>query len=409
MREMNSWAILARLKSAPSMSVSALSAATGLSRQAVGRSLEGLASAGLVQFLQPDRTAARSGRPAQLVRFRAEAGKVLGVCLGPKEIRVAVADLLGNVVSSEVTQLPANAPAQEAVASLLAAIETVLLAAGSEQQDLWWATVGTPGIVDPETGFIKLIPSMTGLAGNLLARSLRDALTCPVYLDNDIKLAAQGAHRQDAQDVSPSLVFISWGERVGAGILLNGELYRGSSNDAGDIGFLDLVVDTRQAMTATAQTERAGLGRFEAWVGTAELLHLARISANEHFDSKLLTHLKTVDDYAAFDAFVAAVRADKPAALAALNEVCRRFALGILAVRAILDPDLIVLGGWMAKCGERLIDTLLVNLSNQQLGAPRIELSELDDDAVVQGAIAHALSELNRAKFHRPGAGRTPV
>src|SRR5688500_16311260 len=78
MREVNAAAILRRLRTETSMSVSALAKAVGLSRQAVTRSLNALVEEGLVEFGSLDRDSTRAGRPAQLVRFRAEAGYVLG-------------------------------------------------------------------------------------------------------------------------------------------------------------------------------------------------------------------------------------------------------------------------------------------------------------------------------------------
>ncbi|MET7326810.1 ROK family transcriptional regulator [Nonomuraea sp. NPDC005650] len=383
MREVNAAAILRRLRAEPSMSVSALAKAVGLSRQAVTRSLNALAEEGLVEFGSLDRDSNRAGRPAQLVRFRAEAGHVLGLSISPQDVRVAVSDLAGTVVANEVAQLPAGAGGEEAVETLLAAV------ARTGAAGLWFASAGTPGIVDPATGVIKLIPSMPGLAGDLLVRRLKDALDCPVYLDNDVKLATQGERWREPGRREDSLVMLHWGERVGAGIVLNGELYRGASNDAGDIGFLDLFEDG---------VGKDGLGPFESAVGGAEIVRLARTAAERDGDAAFTALIEAAGERA-LDVVLDAAADGAPPALEAIDAVSRRFATGVAVIRAILDPRLVVIGGPLARCGEHLLAAVRRHLSGLPLEQPALEVSRLQDDAVVLGALRHSLDEIERTRF----------
>ncbi|MEW1847326.1 ROK family transcriptional regulator [Nonomuraea angiospora] len=404
MREVNAAAVLRKLRAAPpseaSMSVSALAKSVGLSRQAVTRSLNGLAAEGLVEFGPLDRDSTRAGRPAQLVRFRAEAGHVLGLSISPQDVRVALADLAGTVTASDAEQLGAGPSGDQVVETLLSTVERTLRAAGVTTGDLWFASVGTPGIVDPAAGVIRLIPSMPGLAGDLLVRRLTQALGCPVYLDNDVKLATQGERWRDAERREDSLVMIHWGERVGAGIVLNGELYRGASNDAGDVGFLDLFTDG-----PSAPRHPQGLGPFEDRVGGAELVRQATAAAGRAGDVALLARIEAAGEHA-LEAVLDAVADGEPAALEALDVVARRFAKGITVIRAILNPRLVVIGGPLAGCGETLLAALRRHLSGEPLDQPALEVSALQEDAVVHGALLHSLDEIERTRFGlvRPGS-----
>ncbi|WP_431908856.1 ROK family protein [Nonomuraea jabiensis] len=404
MREVNAAAVLRKLRAAPhgetSMSVSALAKAVGLSRQAVTRSLNGLVAEGLVEFGPLDRDSTRAGRPAQLVRFRAEAGHVLGLSISPQDVRVALADLAGTVTASGAEQLGADAGGEQVVETLLSTVERTLRATGITTGDLWFASVGTPGIVDPAAGVIKLIPSMPGLAGDLLVRRLTEALGCPVYLDNDVKLATQGERWRDAERREDSLVMIHWGERVGAGIVLNGELYRGASNDAGDVGFLDLFTDG-----PPAARHPQGLGPFEDRVGGAEIVRQATAAAGRAGDGALLARIEAAGEHA-LEAVLDAVVDGEPAALAAIDVVARRFAKGITVIRAILNPRFVVIGGPLARCGEPLLAALRRHLSGEPLDQPALEVSTLQEDAVVHGALLHSLDEIERTRFGlvRPGS-----
>ncbi|MFG1975347.1 ROK family protein [Nonomuraea fuscirosea] len=405
MREVNSVAVVRRLRTADRMSVSALAKAVGLSRQAVTRSLNALAAEGLVEFGPVDRDSTRAGRPAQLVRFRAEAGHVLGVSISPQDVRVAVADLSGAVTATDAVQLAAGLGGAEVVETLLSTVDGTLrtagVTAGITAGGLWFASVGTPGIVDPAAGLIKLIPSMPGLAGDLLVRRLTQALGCPVYLDNDVKLATQGERRRDADRREDSLVMIHWGERVGAGIVLNGELYRGASNDSGDVGFLDLLGADSPGTARSPQ----GLGPFEDRVGGAEIVRQAAAAAGRAGDEALLSRIEAMGEHA-LEAVLDAVVAGSPAALEAIDVVARRFAKGIAAIRAILDPRLVVIGGPLARCGEPLLAALRRHLAGEPLDQPALEVSALRQDAVVHGALLHSLAEIERTRFGlvRPGS-----
>jgi predicted NBD/HSP70 family sugar kinase len=388
MRGINTSAVLAVLRTAARMSVSELSERTGLSRQAVTRSLATLDGAGLIDVVPPDLAEQRSGRPAQLVRFRAEAGNLLGISVTPRDVRVAIADLAGEIRVDVATLVdPAHA-----VESVLAGLRTAIEQSGITRAGIWAATVGSPGVIDPESGLVRFLPSMSDLQGDALVRELERELACPVLLDNDLNLATEGELWRGTHQGLSSMVLIEWGERVGAGLVLNGALYRGSSNDAGDVGFLPLL----GADGAVART--AGLGPFESWVGIGELVAHARRCAAEAGDSELAASL-TADTASSFEVVLGSAQAGNASSREAIAHVARRFAAGLMTVRALLDPQVVVIGGPMARAGQILLDALTDALSGEVLDLPIFELSTLGDDAIVCGAVHRCLAYIEDARF----------
>ncbi|GAA4708644.1 transcriptional regulator [Phytohabitans rumicis] len=372
MLEVNASAILTHLRAARRASVSALAKETGLSRQAVTRSLAVLDSMGFVEISAPDRNATAAGRPPQMVRFRAEAGHVLGVDVQPGQVRLLVADLAGDPVAESTLPL-SRAGATELAASLTAAIRQALDLAGVAPDCVWHVSAAAPGITDPGSGHVTLSPSMPEIVGGAILAGIRGAVDAPVYVDNDVKLATEGERWRGMPHAEDSLVFIDWGERIGAGIVLRGELYRGASNDAGDLGYLDLV----------ASGERSGdpdLGPFEAWVGTRELLRVA--------GGPTLSEL------------AAAAHRGEEWALIPIRTVAARFAKGIAAVRSLLDPEVVVIGGDIAVLGPALIEALAEALRAEPLNQPRLELSALGADAIIHGAVRHCLSWVERERLY---------
>ena len=392
MREVNAAAVLERLRRQDRMSVSALAEASGLSRQAVTRALTELQAAGLVEYLPPERNARRSGRPAQLVRFRANAGYVVGAFIDPHEIRLAVADLRGEIAAAIRRPLEQGVAGQSAIAHLVESVDALLAEVQIPTSEVYSAAIGVPGIVDPSAGVIRLAPSMSGLSGDDLVGGLADYLDCPVYLDNDVKLATRGEQWRGVRRDDESLVLVHWGERIGAGIVLDGALYRGATNDAGDLGFLDFLAE------ADPCTNNPGLGPFEAWAGASALVGLAVERFRRADDQQRAREIVNAGE-TAVDLVLADIQEERPPAVAALHDVAGRFALGLTAIRTLLNPHVVVLSGPLARAGEVLLAALRDALADFPLDLPELQLSTLGADAVVQGAIRHCLDDLERSRY----------
>lgn len=389
MQEVNSAAILAQLRSAGRMSVSALAQSTGLSRQAVSRSLHVLEGAGYAEISGPDREASTSGRPPQMVRFCAEAGYAVGVDVNPHYIRVIVADLAGDTVADSRVVLDRSSGTQ--IGTLVRDLVAEVIASISVPADkVWHVSIAAPGIVDPATGVVTLIPSMPEASGKALVSDLHKLVACPIYLDNDVKLATKGERWRGEPRKEDALVFIDWGERIGAGIVLHGELYRGASNDAGDIGYLDLVAEPTDQVDPDQE-----LGPFEQWTGTGQLLSIA--SASRPADQTDDLTLAVLSD---------AAHNGEEWALEAVRVVATRFSKGIAALRALLDPEVVVIGGDMAVLGSVVLTALEDALRDSALTPPKLEISRLGSEAIAQGAIRHSLSAIEREYFESPSARR---
>lgn len=391
MREVNSAAILDALRETDSASVSQLAQGTGLSRQAVTRSLSVLQGAGLVEFLDAERSSERVGRPAQLVRFRAEVGHVLGVHISPTKIHGVVADMVGTVIG----EVRSPVEGRDHLTTLTACIDEVLRAAQVSAEDIWSASVATPGVVDRTTGMIRMVPSMPDLVGDVVFTTVRAKLDCPIYLDNNIKLATEGESWEGDHDSGGSMVFVHWGSRVGAGIILEGRLYRGASNDAGDLGFLDVIVPDRQGTTSeggSADPRPDGMGAFESWVSLREFLRIAGVAATGSWG---VGEDPTVD----LEQVFAAARSGDESVLNAVSVLADRFARGLAAVRVILDPALIVIGGPMAGLGDVLMEQLQPHLDAMPLNMPQVVLSSLGRGSVISGAIRHSLSAASQDRL----------
>jgi glucokinase len=270
---------------------------------------------------------------------------VLGADLGATNLRVALGTPDGVVRRADGPVPATGAELAQAVAAV--AGDDPLEAAG----------VGVPGIPEGD-GFAGMIAGAAGLSGAPLRRLLEDALGVPVTLENDVNLAALAEH--DVRGVD-DLAFVSVGTGVGMGVVAGGRLLRGASGGGGELGHLPY--------GGAEVAGPDGIGPLEAVAGGAGLA--ARWGSGD-----------------ARDVFAAAERGDARAA-ALLDAQARALATGIRAVRALLDPAVVVLGGGIG-CRADVLERVAA------LAAP-VEASQLGEDAGLLGALSLAQGSLTRA------------
>ena len=392
LRQINSRAVLRAIREHSPARVADLMQATGLSRPAVTRAVAELRDAGLVADVE-ETAQVSMGRPAQWVRFRAEVGHVVGVDVGSHKVIAMVADLAGNVVASRQVTVGERATGARLLQSVRDTIAESLAKAGLTGEDVWAIVVGTPGIVEESSGEVLLAPGIPGLAHLPVLDDLRTLTPSPVLIENDINLAVIGERWCGAAVGSDSLVFVHWGVRIGAGIIIDGKPYRGANGAAGEIGFADVfsALDAPDpAPLLGAETSSVSeQGAFERMVGTqaiAELADAADALAARNGDARV-----SPDAVAAV--FAAATDGD-PNALEVVDRIAARFARGLAAMLLILDPREVIIGGGLSRAGETLLAAIDRHLRPRILTSPRLVLSDLGSDAVALGAVRRALDHV---------------
>ncbi len=253
--------------------------------------------------------------------------------------------------------------------------------AGLKWRHVTFATVGSPGVFEPDEGYVMLAPNLPGWGRHGLVEAVRRELGTNVAFENDVNLATLGEQWRGLGKEVPSFVYLHVGTGVGMGIVVNGELYRGSRGAAGEIGYLPLAAADPHDPTNRRR------GALEGAIGAAGIVRTAR----QLGVSPPLTPKKV---------FSAARRGD-PRARRVVELVAERIALAVAAVAPVLDPELVVLGGGVGQNGD-----LLLPLIERELGAlspfePRVEVSALGEDAVLQGAVSLALEEAQELLFRR--------
>ncbi|MFF4775127.1 ROK family protein [Microtetraspora fusca] len=377
LRVMNERAVLAEIFRRGKASRPELAQATGLSKPTISVALADLERARLVRPVGL-RTGS-AGRAALLYEVRPEAGWVLAVDVGRSYVRFALADLVGEIAVRRDEPSRAGSHA-ELVVQLTELAAEVVAEAGLAAGDVTLTVFGTPGVHDKETGALRLAPNLPGWELPGAVERLADVTGSPYIVENDVDLAVVGEGAYGLGEGVDHFVYVSLGTGIGMGVVIDGRLYRGARGAAGEISYLPVGEGD--------PLSDPGRGMFESVASADGVVAAAR-------------NLGMVVD-SAKDVFDAARRGDE-AALKVVSAEVDHVAHALAGVVAVLDPELMVLGGGIgAQAADLLIGPVSERLTRLvAFRPPRIEASMLGADAVLLGALAFGLATARDLVFER--------
>jgi glucokinase len=302
---------------------------------------------------------------------------VVGVDLGATKTAMGLIDPVDRIVACR--RIPTNATegsqsVVERIAQSVAELEDEL-PAGKRIAALG---ICSPGPVDHRTGMLLDPPNLAGLHNVPLRQMLIERLDVPVSLEHDAKAAALGEFHYGAGQDERSMVFIVVGTGVGAAIIIDGQLYRGVHNSAGEVGHITLdrhgelclcgsrgCVETYASgpwLTRRYQRAREREGRWHQHEG------------QEPITGELVARLAGQGDLLARQILAQAGEA---------------LGVAIASMAMILDIELYVIGSSVAKSGDLLLDPAretVPHYSYQSVSSRvRIVTTELWDDGPILG------------------------
>jgi predicted NBD/HSP70 family sugar kinase len=356
---------------------------SGLSKPTVSQALAALVHAGLVR--EAGRTSGRKGPTAQLFELDPTAGWVVGIDVGRNWVRAAIANLTGEIVARRDERARSRS-ARSLIVQIGGLAHDLAAEAGIGWGEVTVATVGSPGVLEPSRDQVTLAHNLPGWGRHGLVEAVRRELGTNVRFENDVNLATVGEQRHGLGKNVRHFVFLHVGTGVGAGLVLNGQLHRGSSGAAGEIGYLPLGPD---ASLDPASRRRGSLERSAG----ADAI---RADARHRGLSPPLTP----------KGIFAAARRGDPKARGVVEGEAGRIALAIASVVPVVDPELVVLGGGIGRNGDLLLEPVRRRLRSISPFEPRIEVSALGEEAELQGAVATSLQAAQEQVFRRGDGAR---
>lgn len=315
------------------------------------------------------------GRAAELFSVNEKAAYTAAVDVTPERIATVVVDLTGRKVGEFALPTP-EGDVSDPTLQVHEALSGACAPIGVDPSDLRRVVIGIQGAIDPTSDRLRFASHLPGWQRAGLTTALQERIGAPVDIENDVNLVtiAERAHGVATENDSFAVLWVSDG--IGMGLMFGGRVHRGLTGGAGEISDLPL-----PGAPVGSLTNEFGASGMQALAGAPAL---GRVLAEHGFDAPTPV-----------DAVADAVAADGDAASAALDEIASRLALGLSAVVAIVDPDLIVLAGDFALAGgERLRSLVQHHLHAAVVARPPVLLSALDENPVLDGALRLALERV---------------
>lgn len=348
-----------------------------LSRSKLAVEVDRLLETGLV--VADGLAASRGGRRSHNVRL-APALRFLGIDIGATSVDVAVTnaelEVLGHLTQPMDVREGPVAVFEQALA-LAGKLKASGVAEGFDG-----AGIGVPGPVRFPEGVPVAPPIMPGWDGFPVREALSQELGCPVMVDNDVNLMAVGEQHAGVARTVQDFLFVKIGTGIGCGIVVGGEVYRGTTGSAGDIGHIQVEPDGRPCACGNR-------GCLEAYFGGASLARDAEAAAREGTSPELAARLATAGSLGAPEVAAAAAAGD-PVALDLIRTGGSRTGQVIAGLVSFFNPGLVVIGGGVTGLGHTLLAAIRTQVYRQSLPLATnnlpIVLGELGQAAGVTGA-----------------------
>ncbi|HIP97276.1 MAG TPA: ROK family protein, partial [Anaerolineae bacterium] len=372
-------AVLGLLREHGPLSRSDIAKLLNLSPPTVTRIVSQLIAEGLLREGETTESATKIGRPRTLLHFNFLAHMVIGVDVGGAKTTGSVADLHGDIFYRKTVPSIPDGDRSRSLPAFLDFLEDLLEAAPAPREKIRGIGVGVPSFVLEHDGTVVWAPAL-GWRDVPLKRLVEDRFGIPSFIENDVNLAALGESQFGIGRGIRNLVCIFIGTGIGGGLILNGELYRGHGGAAGEVGYM---VPSPDLLEHSYDDEFGCLESLAAGPGVVR-------RAEEAISKGAQTSLEIGDALTAKQVFQAARDGDA-LAQKVVTETVDYLAQAVANVACTLNPEMIILGGALTRSGDLLLEPIKERVRRVVPFWPKIVLTQLGDDAVLQGAIALAI------------------
>jgi predicted NBD/HSP70 family sugar kinase len=397
---MNLARVWAALRDAREVTRPHLAERTDLSRTTVAALVDDLLAAGILRAAGQVRS--RGGRPAELLRFDPTACLAVGADMAAPDVRLVLVDLDGRIVARAVRRMVALTP-DALVAALADGVQELTGvplprrvgetatggATGAARPPILGLGLGATGVVEPEAGVLRLSVPL-GWRDVPLAALLSRRVAMPVRVLSEDQAAALAEHAFGAACDVRRLVYVGVGTGIGAGIVLDGQVYGGADGGAGEVGHVTIVPDGPKCLCGNR-------GCLEALAAGPAIAAAAtrRMAAGEPSALAPLVR-NSLTPLTAGQVATAAIAGDLLAA-EVLTDAGRWIGIAVAGLINLLNPDAVIIGGDAVIDGSPLLTALREEAQRRALSGPcahaRLLPVSLGSDTTAVGAACLILRE----------------
>ncbi len=323
-------------------------------------------------------------------KTKGQESPVLAIDLGGTKIITAIISRKGEIIARHDYPTLAAEGTQSVIDRILSDIDRLLRESNLNLHQLCAISIAAAGIIDIKNGIITEAPNLPGWRNMPLKSVVEDKCKIKTFLMNDADAAALGEHRFGAGKGLSNLILLTLGTGIGGGIILNGRLYLGSSGSAAEIGH----------MVIEASGPKCNCGKngcLEALVSGTAIAGEVIKRINEGSRSSLIEMVEgKIEEITAANVYLAAINGDS-LALDVIARAAYYLGIGVVNLVNIFNPEMIVIGGSVARMGDLLLEPVRRILKEKAFlllsKSVKIAPAQLGNDAGIFGAAVFAIEE----------------
>jgi predicted NBD/HSP70 family sugar kinase len=379
LRERNRERVVAVLRTLGRTSQADIARSTGLSRTTVSTLVTELKDSGLVFEVDPKGSGQRGGRPGVQLVLLDSAKAVVGIDFGHSHVQVAVADLAHNILAERRRDLDVDRRAADALNASADMVEEALVEAGVQRTAVICAGIGIPGPVDRARGTVGSTTILPGWIGLHIATEMEGRLGLPVEIENDANCGALAELTWGAGRDCSNFAYIKAATGIGAGLVIDGRLLRGTSGTAGEIGHTTL--DESGPLCYCGNR-----GCLETVASGPAILALVGQGRSETLTLGRVIELAADGD----------VRCRR-----AISDAGRSIGVAVAGLCNLINPERVIVGGLLSRAGDLLLGPIRESIRRHAVlaAADRVEVvpAVFVERAELLGSLALAIRAWNPA------------
>jgi glucokinase len=315
---------------------------------------------------------------------------VLAIDLGGTKMIAAIISHPPQIIARDYSLTLAHEGPEAVTGRIFSAIDRLLNAKHMASSQLLCISIAAAGAIDTEGGLVTSSPNLPGWYDIPLREIISSKYKVDTILINDANAEALGEHQLGAGKGVSNLVLLTVGTGIGGGIIINGRLYTGATGSAGELGHTTIDVNG----------PKCSCGNIGCWETLASGRAMAReaISRISHGEKSVLTDMvKGEIEKITTEKIDKAARRGDPLALEVISKTATYLGIGMVNLVNVFNPELIIVGGGVAKMGELLLEPARQVVRERAFrlaaGAVHIVPAQLGEDGGVLGAAIFAYSE----------------
>jgi glucokinase-like ROK family protein len=357
----------------------------GLTRAAVTAIANDLLLTGIIR--EAGGIIAHSGRPPVVLEIEPSSGYVVGIDFGASHLAILIADLGAHILEEIEIGIDIQEGPEACINKADRLLHDLLKNVGREMDEILAIGVGVPGPIVSKAGMVLAPPIMPGWDRFPIRETLEKMWGCSISLSNDAELGALGEWAAGAGRGEQNLAYIKIGTGIGAGLLLEGQIYRGVTGSAGEIGHL--TIEENGPLCACGNH-----GCLEAIAGGRAIAQQAQEAAR-HEKRTQLANIKPIESITARDV-ASAARLGDLVSQQILTRAGTYVGIAIAGVVNMFNPGMVIIGGGVAQSGDILLEPIRLAVQRRSLPAAtrvvRITTAMLGRRSSSMGAVIEAIS-----------------